>query len=166
MASANLTAARLRELLHYDPATGLFTWRVTRGRTAKAGGLAGVKTTEGYIQVTIDGQGHQAHRLVFLHTTGEWPVGEVDHIDGVRDNNAQGNLRDVSKRTNSENRVCASVTNKVGLLGVEKHRNCERYRATIRSKGRLYRAGWFDTPEIAHAVYVQMKRLLHEGCTI
>lgn len=57
-----LTAERLRELLHYDPATGLFRWLVARNSHAgkvKPGAIAGCEH-QGRVVVTIDGKSYLA----------------------------------------------------------------------------------------------------------
>jgi hypothetical protein len=76
-----LTAARLRERLHYDPKTGVFTRRWSR-KGFKAGSVSGGKLSDGHIGVTVDGRQYYAHRLAWLWMTGEWPDPETDHKDG------------------------------------------------------------------------------------
>lgn len=162
---AQLTAARLRKLLAYDRETGVFTWLVTRGRTAKAGSVAG-SLSDGYVKIMIDGRSYNGSRLAVLYETGLWPAGEVDHKDTDRANNRWLNLRDVEHITNSENLQRASSRSKTGFLGVSKHHRSERYRPRIRVDGKLLRLGWYDTPEEASEVYKQAKRRLHAGCLI
>ena len=165
MAAADITAARLRDLLHYDPLTGVFTWRMSRGRTAKRGSVAGC-ISDGYVKIMADRKTYPAHRLAWIYMTGQRPKYEVDHRDTVRANNAWKNLRDIPHSANCENRKAANITSKTGFLGVSKHHRSARYRARIRVAGRLVQLGWFDTPDAAHAAYVDAKRRLHEGCTI
>ncbi|VTU25429.1 putative NHN endonuclease [Variovorax sp. PBS-H4] len=166
MASADLTAARLRELLHYDPETGVFTWRVTRpGGKANAGSLAGdINKKTGYRRIGILLQRHDAHRLAWLYVHGHWPIGMIDHIDGNQKNNAIANLRDVNHRTNQENLKRALSNNSTNLLGVSARRS--RWIARIVIRGKWTYLGTFGTPEEAHAKYVMAKREHHEGCTI
>ena len=57
-----LTAARLREVLDYDRATGIFTWRVSPSPQVKAGDVAGHIAKNGYVQIGIDGAVQYAHR--------------------------------------------------------------------------------------------------------
>lgn len=163
MASANLTAARLRELLHYDPDTGLFTWRLSR-RRARAGNVAGTIVTRGYIMIRIDGVKRLAHRLAWLYTYGDWPSGSIDHIDGQPANNRLLNLRDVDSSINNQNRRSASAQNVSGYLGVET--NGSKFRARIEIAGQRIAIGSFAEPEDASAAYIEAKRRLHPGCTI
>ncbi len=49
----SLSQAKLKELLHYNPITGVFTWVIGRSRTA-AGTAANTKDRKGYLKVVID----------------------------------------------------------------------------------------------------------------
>ena len=158
-----LTAERLRELLHYDPETGVFT-RLVRSGPAKVGDVAGTADTHGYIQISVDGALYLAHRLAFLWMTGEWPPHQVDHINGVRADNRFANLRPATNAENMQNVRRPYSSNRIGLLGVCRHGN--RFRATIKVDGRCIHLGTFDAPEQAHAAYLAAKRKLHAGCTL
>jgi hypothetical protein len=166
MAAADLTAQRLRELLDYNPDTGTFTWRVDRHVRAKAGDQAGgLDISLGYWKIGIDGKGYRGHRLAWLHVHGEWPKWQIDHINGVRSDNRIVNLRDVPPLLNKQNRVGPSKAAS-GFRGVSKMTGCRGWRAEIKVKYKGIHLGIFDTPEEAHAAYLDAKRKLHDGCTI
>lgn len=161
----SLTAQTLRELLHYDPETGIFTRAVSqRGRNGRKGCQAGGKSDSGYIRISIQNKLHQAHRLAWLYMFGVWPTGDVDHIDGDRTNNRIANLRDVSTSVNMQNQKSAQPRNISGFLGVTKHGN--RFEASIKLNGINHYIGSYATPQTAHEAYLRVKRALHEGCTI
>lgn len=160
MAKADLTAARLRELLHYDPETGVFTSRVVRNQL-RPGQPVGYLNDQSYIWFIVDCRYYKAHRAAWLYMTGEWPKHQIDHINRVKDDNRWANLRDVPAAVNSQNRRHSS---KSGLLGVSP--DGRRWRTQISVGGVDKWLGRFDTPEEAHAVYLEAKRRLHEGCTI
>jgi HNH endonuclease len=90
-----LTAERLRELLDYDKETGVFRYKKRSGRGAPVlvGALAGGGTPNRYWRIAIDGERYYAHRLAWLHVYGEWPMGDIEHIDRDKNNNAISNLK-------------------------------------------------------------------------
>jgi hypothetical protein len=98
-----ITQIELKELLSYDPETGIFKW-LPRPRSSRIKYEAGHKMTNGYITIRIKNKQYLAHRLAFLYMTGKFPDKCVDHIDRVRDNNRWDNLREVTPQENSFNR--------------------------------------------------------------
>lgn len=149
----NLTAERLRELLHYDSETGVFARRVQRGGQ-HSGSVAGTvfrhknrRTT--YIRINIDGVLHLAHRLAWLYVNGE-RVAEIDHLDGDGTNNRLSNLRQASRSENGAN-VAMYRNNVCGFKGVSAHGR--GWRAEIMKGLKKIYLGTFDTPEKAHAAY-------------
>ena len=161
-----LTVDRLRELLDYDAASGVLTWKVRRKghRGIKPGRVAGTPHTGRYVSIRIDGKAYLAHRLVWLYVTGEWPKLSIDHIDGDKLNNRFNNLRDVTQAINSQNIRRPRRTNKVGVLGAASAG--KNYQVIIGiDYGRRY-IGKYATPDQAHAAYVKAKRELHPGGTL
>jgi hypothetical protein len=155
-AEQGLTSARLREVLDYDPDTGLFRWRITlpgRGGNVREGKIAGSLDTKGKRQIRIDGYMYFAHRLAFLWMLGRWPIGEVDHRDRDAANNVWENLREVSGSQNSMNRIYTRD------LPTGVYRTAYgRFYAAIEIEGRLRYLGIFPTPEEAHAAFVAVAR--------
>ena len=159
-------AVRVRELLDYDEITGVFAWRVARPGTARVGVVAGASDGDGYWRIKVDGRRYRAHRLAWLWAHGTWPMGQIDHLDGNRLNNALANLRDVSHSVNAQNQREASRNNSSGLLGVSWAKNNGKWRAQIKAAGRVRVLGYFAVKEEAHARYVEAKREFHEGNTL
>ncbi len=152
-----LTADRLRELLIYDPATGLFRWRVDRlgyrgNAYVKAGQAADHVEAAGYVVIRIDGKRYKAHRLAFLYMTGAFPPDFVDHINGHRADNRWQNLRPATRSQNGGNRGL-NTRNKTGVKGV--YPEGKRYRAMIQMNGKQSRLGTFDTIAEAQAAYLK-----------
>lgn len=163
--NSTLSAERCRDLLNYDPETGTMTLRVKTSIRTPAGTLVGSDSGRGYLRSRLDGVTYRVHRLVWLWVYGEWPCGELDHINGDKTDNRIANLRDVSRGTNNQNLKGAQRNNRSsGLLGA--YRKGVRWQAQIMVNGVGTTLGTFDTPEEAHAAYLEAKRLFHPGCTI
>lgn len=163
---SELSADRVRALLLYDRETGVFTWRVRRGGFANVGSLAGAVGGGGYLHISIDGRLWKSHRLAWLYARGEWPRGEIDHMNGVRTDNRIENLRDVPRELNMQNRRTAPRHSASKLLGASWHKRDKRWCASIHVNGVRLHLGRFATQEEAHAAYVEAKRVHHEGCTL
>lgn len=161
-----LTQARLKELLNYDPGTGIFINLINRC-AARAGMPIGSLSKEGYLHAGIDMKVYALHRLAWLYMTGSLPNGQVDHIDGCRSNNAFSNLRDVHKDINVQNQKKAQRSNKsTGVLGTFVNTTGVGFCARISFNNKKHYLGTFKTVEEAHEAYLKAKRELHEGCTI
>lgn len=167
---------RLRQVLHYEPSTGAFTWRprpleefprkedFSRWNKMYAGKTAGSRDRFGYVRIPskLLGGSFYAHRLAWAYVTGAWPANTVDHIDCDPGNNRWNNLRDVSQHMNKQNTRKARVDNRLGLLGVVQ-RGPGKFVAYIGVGGRSKQVGRFSTPEAAHEAYVLAKRQHHPG---
>lgn len=156
----DLTQARLRELLDYDPGTGVFTWKVRRGGV-RYNLIAGSKCPKtGYVYVRIDRCRKLAHRLAFMWVEGRWPTHEIDHRNGVRDDNKWVNLREATHRENSQN-IKFRSDNKSGYQGVSWHSASKKWRAFINIGQKFHHLGLFEDPREAHAAYLSSKQRLH-----
>lgn len=163
MATAILSAARLRELHFYDPQTGVFTRRQSRGGFLE-GSESGSLNVQGYRVIRIDRSDYYAHRLAFLYMTGSTPE-IVDHINGDKSDNRLANLRPSTKKLNAQNIHRASSANSLGILGAYPGQN-GRFVSRIRVDGRNKFLGEFPTPELAHEAYLSAKRKYHEANTL
>lgn len=158
------TAKRARELLQYDPDTGIFIWRQhpnpKRGGVIRVGDPAGTADRYGHIIITIDGRHYRAHRLAFLFIEGEWPQGHVDHRNYNPSDNRWSNLRCASQAQNMQNRP-AQKNNTSGYKGVSLHRKTGKWAAEVQANGVRRRLGLFPSPEEAHAAYTKAAREMH-----
>lgn len=162
-----LTAERARERLDYDPETGVFVWKPQVGSTrairswnAKhVGKRAGSeRASASYRSIGIDGVIYMEHRLAWLYVHGEWPAGDLDHINLIKGENRIANLRPATVSQNVAN-VPVRRTNKSGLKGV--HKYAWGYTAKIVKDGVCRHLGSFSTAEAAHAVYAEAARATH-----
>lgn len=148
-----LTQKRLKELLHYDPDTGVFRWRVDRGRLAKAGDRAGFIGTGGYFRITIYGMTYGANRLAYFYMDGYFPEHSVDHRDGDTSNDRWKNLRHVTHACNLQNQK-KYTNNTSGFPGVYPNEGGVVWRSSICLNGKSSHLGYYNDPlEAALARY-------------
>lgn len=155
-----LTAKRVRDLLNYDPATGIFTWRVTRTGYASVGSTAGSMQKSGYFRIKIDGKPQYLHRLAWLHVHGSWPENYIDHINGITADNRIRNLREASKAENLRNRPALS-SNTSGKKGVSWHKGSSKWQSRISIDGRRVHLGYYAAVDDAYAAYWKAAQELH-----
>lgn len=166
MAEAILDAARLREILDYDPITGVFHWRLMLAHRRKPGDRAGNKS-HGYIEIGIRNKSYRAHHLAWLYTYGEWPKEFIDHIDGNRSNNAISNLRLATNQKNAQNRHSVSSSKITSqYLGVTWNEANQCWMAQIKHDGKNVYLGQYGTDFDAHLAYLHAKRDLHDEADI
>jgi hypothetical protein len=145
-----LTQTCLRELLDYDPITGVFRYRKSsrRGWSGKVAGSIKPGTSGGYRLIVVDGERFRASRLAWLYMTGTWPDEDVDHIDRNRSNDVWSNLRLATRSQNMANGHIRS-TNTSGYRGVTWDERTGKWRAQVVHNYRNFYCGLHDTPEQA-----------------
>ena len=124
MSKPDITAEQLRKMLNYDPETGQLIWSIQPSRSVKAGDVAGNINSKGYSTIGIRGEVYKTHRIVWLYTTGNWPIGLIDHINGNKSDNRFTNLRDIGAEGNSQNVRKPSKRNKSGLIYKSSRHRC------------------------------------------
>lgn len=143
MKDIRLTQKYLKELLHYNPNTGIFTWKVAKNSHAKVGDIAGYKKiSDLYIAIKIDSKKYFAHRLAFLYVYGNFPKRNIDHINHIRDDNRIINLREVTHSENQRNSK-KRKDNKSGFTGVCRGNNKNKWVAQIKANGKVKHLGIF-----------------------
>ena len=162
------TPAMLHKLLTYDPDTGLLYWR-TRTPDMFADGkqtatqacanwnarFAGTEAfifsdAKGYKRGKIFGKTYRAHRVIWALANGLWPLDQIDHINGIRDNNRLCNLRDVTGSVNLRN-AKKQFNNTSGICGVSWVKRKQKWQANIGIRGHKIHIGIFDNIEDAAA---------------
>lgn len=161
---APLTADRVRELLDYDPESGVFTRKLVVGKTGDVGDVIGFVNKHNRVEISVDGKIYRAHRVAWLHFYGEWPKHSIDHIDCNPENNAISNLRDIPQALNAQNIRQARPNSLTGILGVRKRHN--RWRVELGVNGKNLFIGTFGSPEEAQQAYIAAKRIHHAACTL
>ena len=168
----------LRACLAYDPASGELTWlrrprehfasyrnRATAWNTEHVGKRADeIRSAKGYLQISLKfgGKAHRiaAHRVAWALVTGAWPEHEVDHRNGVRDDNRWHNLREAtpSEQHHNQGRL---RNNTSGFTGVTQSRMDGRWNAAITINRRVIYLGHFAAPETAFRAYLIAKAEHH-----
>ena len=141
-----ITQTELKKLLHYDPDTGVLTWRDRGDRKwdARFAGREYGTRWKGrgnthYIVGSVNYEPHRAHRLAWLYITGEWPD-TIDHINGDGTDNRWCNLRNVDQHTNAKNQRVRK-NNTSGVLGVSWDRANGKWSVQITVDGKVTRVG-------------------------
>lgn len=150
--------SRLREALAYDPHTGVFIWLIKSGRCS-IGRIAGSDDGTGYKQIRLDGKKYRAHRLAVAIMSGEFPDGEVDHINGNRSDNRWENLRVVNASANNQNRTVLNKNSTSGIRGVSFNKRRQKWEAHIKPGRRKISVGMFDSVEQATLARVDAARV-------
>lgn len=158
--TTELTADRVRELLQYNPETGVFTWKAASSNRVHVGDEAGSFDKDGYRAIRLDGRLHFSHRLAWLWAHGVHPSKELDHINRVRSDNRLSNLREATRSENVQNRLMQR-NNTSGFSGVSWSKDAKRWCAKIKLNRKNMHLGYFHTPEAAYAAYLREKRALH-----
>lgn len=155
-----LVQQQVHDALHYDAETGIFVWRVGRRGTARAGSRAGSLKSGGYRHLMLHGTRYEEHRLAWFYVHGVWPVGEVDHINRVKDDNRIANLREVTRSENQQNTTLQS-NNTSGYRGVSWNRKDKRWTAQIVCNGVRKHLGSFKDVVAAQEAYKTAAAILH-----
>ena len=137
----DLTQKRLKEILVYNPETGVFGWSMSRSGVKK-GTNAGCDRGDGYIIIKIDYTLYLAHRLAWLYQNGSFPSGDIDHINRSRSDNRISNLREISNKCNAKN-CKISKNNKSGVTGVTFYKPQKKWHARIKVNFEEFHLGYF-----------------------
>lgn len=142
-----ITQAELKEIVHYDAETGIFTCTKRRGwgsGIVEPGTIIGTIRKDGYLCFTLKAIVYLAHRVAFLYMEGYWPEYDVDHINGIKTDNRWCNLRHVSRSCNNQN-AKAPKNSKSGITGVNFRKDRQKWYSRIWVNGKKYSLGFYDT---------------------
>lgn len=154
---------RLHELLHYDPDTGVLTWKYRDGMDPRTLGFnttfgelpAGSINKGGYVYIRFDGVSWKAHRVAWKMMTGEEPP-EIDHINREPADNRWTNLRAADRHINTAN-TRTRKDNTSGCPGVWFQKTSGLYLAYLQRHKKRHFLGCFKTSEAAAAAYQAAK---------
>jgi len=107
----------------------------------------------GRLRVGIDGATYLAHRICWLLYYGQFPDNEIDHINGIPDDNRICNLRDATHQQNMCNQKSHHKNNKLNMKGVCFYKRYGTYHSAIQHKNKRISLGYFYTAEEAKRIY-------------
>ena len=166
------TPDQLRNVLSYEPETGMLFWKFRdesmfkskqnaaawNGRNAYKEALTSGMI--GYMVGTIFGGRYLAHRVAWAIHYGKWPEDQIDHINGNRSDNRIVNLRESTQQENCCNMPKKS-DNTSGYKGVWRYRDGVRWQCAIRHMGKTKHLGLFESAKEAHNAYCQAAQKYH-----
>jgi hypothetical protein len=163
--------SELQRLLQYDPLLGSLTWlsrsvdmfakaNIARTwNTRFAGKLAFTAIVHtGYCVGGIHGSSFLAHRVAWALHYGEWPTDQIDHINGIRNDNRIVNLRAATNAENGKNQKLRN-TSQTGQSGVCWHKLSGKWQARINVNGVTTHVGLFNTIDDAIAARIAAEQL-------
>jgi hypothetical protein len=149
-----LTQEKLKEHLHYNPETGVWTWIKSPRSKVQVGDTTGHIDVHGYVEIGFLNRIHKAHRLAWIYMTGENPKSDLDHINNIKHDNRWVNLRLATRPQNVYNSKLRS-DNTSGYRGVSYKANVKKWCVQVTYKGKR-RIKTYDTKEEAIAIYAAL----------
>ena len=116
---------------------------------------------KGYLQVLFRGASYRQHRIIYcLHMKQDISTDlQIDHINGVRNDNRIENLRLVTNRENAQNQSCHRGDK---LVGVKYDKHIDKWGARITlADGEQVSLGSFNSEIEANARYLEALELIH-----
>ena len=162
----DIDCTHLREILNYDPETGIFTWKKKTSKKIVIGKIAANLRPSGYMQISLYGRRYMAHRIALIWMYGGCNSFDVDHINGNKSDNRIINIRPATRSENKQNRLSIQPNNKSGYSGVDWHEHSNGWRATITTMRKQKHLGIFKTPQEAYEAYIKAKREFHPFSTL
>jgi hypothetical protein len=155
-----LTQERLREVLDYDAETGVLVRRQYVWGGHAAGKAIGSSTKKGYLRTKFDQRSYFVHKLVWLYVYGEWPSGELDHINRNKADNRITNLR-LATRSQNQSNIGLTKGNSTGVKGVTWNKRAQKFQASVKASGKNHYLGLFERADDAGMAYAAAARRIH-----
>lgn len=148
----------MKEFLDYNSDTGIFTWKIKPSMSTEAGATAGTKCKKtNYVKISFKDKLYKAHQMAWFFVYGKKPIGIIDHINGIRNDNRIANLREVTTRENCSNRI----QHRNGkLVGCYFRKDTRKWAAEITINNKKKALGCFFTEQEAHQEYLKARKEL------
>lgn len=161
----HIDASILPTILRHDNETGKLYWLPRndcgmKGFNCKFAGKEAMTCVErkGYLNGKIFDRHIKAHRVVWALHFGEWPNGQIDHINGVKSDNRIENLRVVTNRTNCRNQS-KPKSNTSGWIGVSFNKSNGRWCAKYKKNYKTIHVGYFNCPTSAGIAVMHQRKI-------
>ena len=105
----------------------------------------------------VDQKFYYGHRLAWFLHYGEWPTGEIDHVNGNPSDNRIANLRIATRLQQAAN----ARKRRAGLKGAFRFKRGPKWTAQIRHDGVKHHLGVFEDERTAHEAYCEAARRLN-----
>jgi len=152
----------IKEKFIYDCESGIVRWKEIPKYGRPNSGILGTKSISHkitYLKANLFGRSVFVHRIAWFLYYNEWPVLNIDHIDGNGLNNRINNLRHVTTRENQNNRI---IHRNGRLVGCSYHKLAKKWMARIRCGQQRIHLGLFNTEQEAHERYLQARKEIEE----
>jgi hypothetical protein len=153
----DIPVAYLRQCFEVDFEAGKLRWRTGRLIGKPAGSI---HARSGYRRIKLNKRNLRAHRVVWTLAHGRWPDDEVDHRNGVKDDNRLENLREATHGQNEQNKP-AQRNNTSGVPGVVWDKGVGKWKTQIKIAGRHINLGRYDDYDDACQVRTAAKQIVH-----
>jgi hypothetical protein len=160
MKNENITQEYLKQILDYNPETGIFTRVISKSSNAKAGNVAGYLSPDGYIYIGINAKRYKSHRLAWLYVYGEMPSKCIDHINCNKTNNKINNLR-LSTHSQNKMNTPKQKNNTSGFKGVTWHKELKKWMVAARLNKKRHYLGYFSDIKEAAKAYANFAKKNH-----
>ena len=149
----------LKENFYYSE--GHLYRKTSSTNSVKIGDRFGGKNIQGYISGYFLGKRYLEHRLVWFYHYGEWPKDQIDHINGIRDDNRIENLREVTNQQNVCNSL-GSSSSKSRYKGLTWYKSRSKWQVRVRHMDKTHHVGYFHNEIDAAKAYDVKAKELHK----
>jgi hypothetical protein len=151
------THEELLEWFSYDE-RNLF-WKKLPFSRIKVGDQAGSFDDRGYRIIGFKDKRYRESRLVWFYVKGIWSESDIDHINGIKDDNRIENLREATRSQNGCNRK-THRNNQSGFKNITWYKKKKKYQVRIKLNDDHIQIGTFKEDEIEQALMARDDALI------
>ena len=144
----------------FDYCNGSLYWKISPAQNVPVGRQAGYETSLGYRMIRFNKQSYFEHTLIFILFNDYRPT-EIDHINGIRNDNRIENLREATSSQNQYNTKLLK-RNTSGVKGVNWHKTSKKWEVRIGVNNKRICLGVYDDIELAELVAQEARHKYHQ----